>query len=155
MEVMKQGGASSQAMAFTRIMQDNCYLAKFTKMGKVDLAYVFYPSRANTNYAYFMVNGNPPLVSTEKEGGHIDITKDPVYSAWSRKYREIGRWDPAVFQTMEALPGGGQRFIFAYELINGPRSGEKVGWALVAFDFDGRGRFLQTRLLRLTRKIQG
>jgi hypothetical protein len=63
MTVMKKGGASPQAMAFTRMMKDNCYLEKFKEMGKVDLAYVFYPSRANTNWAYFLVNGSPAMIS--------------------------------------------------------------------------------------------
>jgi hypothetical protein len=151
---MKQGGASPQAMAFTRMMKANCYLEKFTKMGKVDLAYVFFPHRANTNGAYFLVNGSPPLISTENvEKYSIDITKDPLYASLSRKYRELGLWDPAVFQQMETLPGGGQRFIFAYYLIDGPHAGEVAGSVLVAFDFDGQGRYLKTRLVRLTRKI--
>ena len=93
MSVMKQGGASPQAMAFTRMMKDNCYLEKFTKMGKVDLAYVFYPSRANTNWAYFLVNGSPPMISTENvEKFSIDITKDPLYASLSQRYRELGLW---------------------------------------------------------------
>jgi hypothetical protein len=153
MKVMKQGGASPQAMAFTRMMKANCYLEKFTKTGKVDLAYVFFPSRANTNGAYVLVNGSPPMVSTENvEQFSIDITKDPLYTSLSRKYRELGLWDPAVFKQMETLPDGGQRFIFAYALINGPHAGKQVGWVLVAFDFDGQGRFLHSKLVRLTRE---
>jgi hypothetical protein len=58
-----------------------------------------------------------------------------------------------VFQQMQTLPDGGQSFIFAYALIDGPRAGKKAGWVIVAFDFDGQGRFLQTRLVRLTREI--
>ena len=54
---------------------------------------------------------------------------------------------------MQTLPDGGQRFIFAYALIDGPRAGKQAGWVLVAFDFDGQGRFLQTRLVRLTQEI--
>lgn len=159
--VMREGGASSQAMAFTAMMKDNCYLAEFKEMGKVDLAYVVYPARANTNGAYFMVNGTPPMISTEEVNEnskkrnkfYININKDSLYSSLNKRYPNLGLWPPALFKQLQTLPNGGQRFIFAYYLIEGPRGGEKVGSALVAFDFDGNGRFLQTRLLRLTREI--
>lgn len=154
MAVMKQGGASPQAMAFTRMMKDNGYLEKFQEMGQVDLAKVFYPSRANTNSAYFMVNGSPPMISTENVAdSSIDITKDPLYASWSKRYSDLSIYDPAVFQQMQTLPDGGQKFIFAYALIDGPRAGKQAGWVIVAFDFDGQGRFLQTRLVRLAREI--
>jgi hypothetical protein len=161
MAVMRQGGASSQAMAFTMMMKDNCFLSEFKKMGKVDLAFVAYPGRANTNGAYFMVNGTPPMISTEEVNEnsknenkfYININKDPLYSSLSTRYRNLGLWPPALFKQLQTLPNGGQRFIFAYYLIDGPHAGEKVGSALVAFDFDGNGRFLQTRLLSLTREI--
>lgn len=163
MGVMKQGAASPQALAFTRTLKDNGYLEKFTEMGRVDLAYVFYPGRANTNGAYFMVNGSPPLVATEevhlsvqmRNKFSINITQDPLYASLSKKYPELDLWPPAVFQKMQTLPGGGQGFIFAYALINGPRAGQQAGWVLVAFDFDAQGRFVQTRLVGLTREIQG
>lgn len=161
MPVMQKGGASPQAMAFTRMMKDNGYLEKFQEMGKVDLAKAFYPSRANTNWAYFLVNGSPPLISTEnvqldaqgRDKFSINITKDPLYAAWSRKYPDLDLYNPAVFQQMQTLPDGRQRFIFAYALINGPRAGKQAGWVLVAFDFDGQGRFLKTRLVGLTKEI--
>lgn len=159
--VMRQGGASAQAMAFTRMMKDNCYLAEFKNMGKVDLAFVDYPGRANTNGAYFLVNGAPPMISTEdihenakkRDKFYININKDPTYASLSRRYRNLGLWPPAVFKQMQILPDGGQRFIFAYYLIDGPHAGEVAGSAIVAFDFDGQGRFVQTRLVRITREI--
>jgi hypothetical protein len=54
---------------------------------------------------------------------------------------------------MQTLPDGRQSFIFAYALIDGPRAGKKAGWVLLAYDFDDQSRFLQTRLVRLTREI--
>lgn len=161
MSIMKQGGASPQAMSFTRMMKDNCYLEKFKKMGRVDLAYVFYPGRANTNWAYFLVNGSPPMISTEEvhlttqgqDKFSLNITTDPLYASLSKNYRNLGLWAPAVFQQMQTLPDGGQRFIFAYALIDGGHAGKQAGSVLVAFDFDAQGRFLQTRLVRLTQEI--
>ena len=87
------------------------------------------------------------------QNSSIDITKDPLYASWSKRYSDLSIYDPAVFQQMQTLPDGGQKFIFAYALIDGPRAGKQAGWVIVAFDFDGQGRFLQTRLVRLTREI--
>ena len=53
---------------------------------------------------------------------------------------------------MQALPGGGQRFIFSFVLLNGCHACELAGHAQVAFDFSAAGRFLGTKLLRLTEK---
>jgi hypothetical protein len=152
MAVMKKGKASPGAMAFTRRMKDNCYLEEFKEKGTVDLAYVFFPGRANTNWAYFLVNGSPWQVSTE-DIETIDITKDPLYAFLSQQYKEIGCWPPAMFKEMQTLPDGGQRFIFAYTLIDGPRVGKRVGSAVVSFDFNGAGTFLGAKLLRLTQDI--
>jgi hypothetical protein len=152
MGVMKQGKASPEAMAFTRRMKDNCYLEEFKKMGTVDLASVFFPGRANTNWAYFLVNGSPWQVSTE-DIDKIDITKDPLYVSLSKRYKQIGCWAPAIFKEMQTLPDGGQRFVFAYTLIDGPHAGKRVGSAVAAFDFNRAGTFLGAKLLRLTEEI--
>ena len=52
----------------------------------------------------------------------------------------------------QALPGGGQRFIFSFVLLNGCHACEVAGYARVAFDFSPAGKFLGTKLLRLTAK---
>ncbi len=154
--VMRRGGASPAAVAFTGWFarqghQVLGYLESFREMGRVDLASVMIPGRANTNQIYLMVNGTPGLVSTEDHLRQIDLTQDPRYFAIAAKYPKIMLWSGgAVFKQMEGLPGGGQRFIFAYDLKNGCHACEVGGSAYVAFDFDARGKFLGTKLLHLT-----
>jgi hypothetical protein len=149
--VMRRGGALPAAIAFTRRMDGDAYAESFRKMGPVDLISVFYPTRANTNQAYFMVNGTPPLVSAEDHLRRIDITQDPRYPAIVKKFPKIMLWQGGpVFKEMQRLAGGGQRFVFAYFLLNGCHACKVGGSAYVAFDFDARGTFEGTKLLRLT-----
>lgn len=150
--VMRQGGASPAAIAFTRMIKGEGYLESFQEMGLVGLASVAYPVRANTNQAYFLVNGTPPLISVEELGWQIDISKDPLYPSLLKEFPKIMIWGGgAEFQAMQPLPGGGQRFIFAYYLLNGCHACEVGGSAQVALDFDARARFLGTKLLGLSR----
>jgi hypothetical protein len=51
---MSQAGASPQAVAFARSTDNTGYLAHFVKMGRVDLAYVHYPFRANENQGWLL-----------------------------------------------------------------------------------------------------
>jgi hypothetical protein len=83
---------------------------------------------------------------------YIDIRKDPLYPAIARKSPRVELWGHADFKAMQALPGGGQRFIFSFVLLNGCHTCEVAGYAQVAFDFTAAGRFLGTKLLRLTEK---
>jgi hypothetical protein len=155
--VMRRGGASPQAADFTRLFARQGlgvpgYLETFREMGRVDLATVMIPGRANTNQVYFMVNGTPELVSTEDHLQKIDIRQDPLYPALAAKYPKIMLWGGGpAFKTMERRSGGGQRFVFAYFLRNGCHACEVGGSAWVAFDFDARGTFRGTRLLHLTK----
>lgn len=151
--VMRQGGASPQAIAFTRMIKGEGYLESLQDLGRVDLASVAYPGRANTNQAYFLVNGRPLMVSVEDLGWKVEIRHDPLYPEIVRQYPRIMLWGGgAEFRDMEKLAGGGQRFVFAYFLVNGCHACEVGGKALVAFDFDPEGKFLGARLLRLTPK---
>jgi hypothetical protein len=152
--VLQQAGASPEATAFTTLLQGEGYLDKFRKMGRVDLASVVYSIRANDNGDFLLVNGIPPLVHLEEPENlkHIDITKDPLYPALARKFPKLELWWHAdAFKAMQHLAGGGQRFVFSFLLLNGCHACELGGSAQIAFDFDRSGRFLGTRLLRLSK----
>ena len=72
--VMRQNGASRQALDVNRLLDGEGYMTAFRSMGKVNLAMVEFPLRANTNQAAFLVGGTPPLVSSELPGTAVDIS---------------------------------------------------------------------------------
>ena len=85
-------------------------------MGQVDLAHVFYPSRANTNWAYFLVNGSPPMISTEdlmKMPGPTILQSISLKTRFmplgATRTRDLAIYAPAVFQTNGDLAGWGAK----------------------------------------------
>jgi WD40 repeat protein len=94
------------------------------------------------------------MISVEEldRWGKIDIQTDPLYPAIARRFPEVMLWggEPG-YESIQRLPSGGQRFIFAYVLLNGCHACDIAGYAHIGFDFDGTGRFLGAKLLRLTR----
>jgi hypothetical protein len=165
--VMRQSGASSQAVQFATLLNregDEGYMTSFRRMGRVDLVAVIHPFRANTNFAYWLVNGTPPVLETTLTGENqentdevdqrkrIDIKTDPLYSSVVKRFPELdletGR---NTFENMRRLPEGGQEFVFSFPLVNGCRACEIGGYAHVGFDFDPAGNFSGAKLLRLSR----
>lgn len=148
---LKKSGASRQAIAFLEADNDGGYLSSFKEMGRVDLGVVTYPGRANTNEAYVLLNGVPPLVTTELIDS-VDISRARGYSALKKKYRALEMWGAgARFVSAADTRGHGQRFVFAYELVDGCHACGTQHVAHVAFDFDRAGRFKGTKLIKLTR----
>jgi hypothetical protein len=149
-QVMKKGKASREALAFAAKIEGEGCMKAFKKVGKVSLATVEFPMRANTNQALMMVGGAPSVVSTELEANAIDITKDKAFAAIKRRFPQIELWGvSAELRATKSLPGGGQSFEFAYPLLNGCHACELGGYALVAFDFGPDGTFQGQRLIRL------
>jgi hypothetical protein len=151
--IMQRAGASPAATAFTTMLKGEGYLDDFRKMGRVDLASVAYPTRANDNEEFLLVNGIPRVVHVDhpENSKHIDIKKDPLYPSLVRKFPNLELGSHADFEAMRRLPGGGQRFVFSLGLLNGCHACKVGSYAQIAFDFDTAGRFLGTRSLGLSK----
>ena len=139
-------------------------MGEFREMGRVDLGSVEFPFRANTNTAFFLLNGSPSLISTElgcsvgggawhqpcQRKGAVDISQDPNYSRLKSQYPNLELWlAGADFKSAQAKADGGQHFIFSYILVNGCHACYVGSRAEVAFDFDSNGKFTGTKLLKL------
>lgn len=156
LKVMKESGASPEAVAFARRMESEAWMHAFRDTGRVDVAYVTYPFRANENHGVLLVNGEPGLIDLDNAGSPLEelLEKDPVYSGLAKRFSGISLWPgdryTRGFPVMESLPGGGQRFYAGYLLRNGCHACEEIGSAMVAFDFSAEGRFLGKRLMMVT-----
>jgi WD40 repeat protein len=144
---LRDAGAPDEAIAFVRAIEDlgddRVFLAHFEEYGPVDLAEVGYPTRANTNAVYFMVNGDPPAVSTEDERVWRMYEEDIRLRRFAQQHDGaflIGKMAAGGLQGHRWLPGGGQRFVFV-DFLAQCRGCELLGEALFAFDFDADGVF--------------
>jgi len=154
-DFMARAGASAQAVAFAQSTGNNGYLAHFFKKGRVDLAYVHYPFRANENEGWLIVNGDPPMIDVD-DLSHLpkaQLERNPTYLKIKQKYPNLMLFGGDRTMTrppaMVVQPNQGQRLIVEYRLLNGCHACERVGRATFAFDFDASGKFLGTILLEV------
>ncbi len=150
---MRKSGASPQAVAFTNLIGNTGYLRDFREAGRVDVAYVYYPFRANENQGCLLVNGDPAVVDVDDWDilRKVDLTKDPNYVAISEQSSNVtlfpGDRSGTDYPVAKTSTGGGQRFIVSYRLLKGCHACEVLGSAKIAFDFDGSGKFSGAKLL--------
>lgn len=154
--VMKQEGASREAVRFAGSMGNEAWLRAFRDTGRVDIAYLTYPFRANENQGILLVNGEPSPIDVDGSGIPVEseLKKDLVYQGLAKRYPGISVWPGDRFGTetpvAESLANGGSRFHVGYVLRDGCHACEEIGSVVFAFDFDASGKFLGTRLMVVT-----
>jgi len=152
---MREEGASRQAVRFAKSLPTFGILRELREAGKVDIAYVLYPFRANENYGVFLVNGRPSKVDVDDQAllPKDDIKSDPLYEKIDKRYHGFGLWPGDRFSTdkptVETPKGGGQWFAVEYIVTSGCRACEEVATARFGFDFDKKGKFLGAKFIRL------
>jgi len=154
--VMKESGASVEAVAFARRMENDAWMRAFRDTGRVDIAYVTYPFRANENQGLLLVNGDPDLIDVDDfvlpmKG---ELEKDLVYAGLAKRFPDISFWPgdrySTEFPVALLLSGGGQRVYVGYILRNGCHACEEIGSAVFAFDFASNGKFAGNKLMIVT-----
>jgi hypothetical protein len=152
---MGKAGASPQAVAFMR-QSDGAYLRDFRHVGPVDIAYVTYPFRANENDGVFLVNGTPATIDVDNQQllNQTELTNNSTYVALAKKYPRISLWPGDRYGTdnpvVKDSPGGARLFAVGYRLRNFCHACAVVGSAQFGFIFDQNGKFIGTKLLRVT-----
>lgn len=155
LKVMKEMGASEEAIRFTRLTDTTGYVRRFADAGTVGIAYVFYPFRANENFGVTLVNGKPGMIDVD-DFSYVDLPalkKDSTYLRILDSFPDAAVWpgDRYRFDRPKcvSLPDGGQRFIVQYLLKNACHACENIGIVDFAFDFDSHGNFIGTKLVRV------
>ncbi|MDE2143683.1 MAG: hypothetical protein KGJ84_14840 [Elusimicrobia bacterium] len=147
---MAASGASAEALEFTRVLEDDGWMTAFTPRGRVSVAEVLRPFRANANAGIILVNGDPPLVDVSSPTPLAPFADDERVAAVRRADPGASIWaaDPDKPDVVQR-PGGGQRFLFDFPLRVCHACAD-LAVAQVAFDFNGDGRFLGTHLLTVS-----
>jgi hypothetical protein len=152
---MQRAGASEKAVALTHRLNDEAYLNNFIESGRVDLAFVTYPYRANQNEACLLVNGNPAIIDVDdlRQLPQEAMKRDEAYRSLAEKNPNVSLWpgDRSDLSTVipGTLGGGGQRFVVGYWLLNGCHACARLATVKFAFDFDADGKILGARFVSL------
>jgi hypothetical protein len=155
---MQSAGASAPAVAFAKSTADKAfaYIRDFLKVGRVDIACVEYPFRANELDGMLLVNGDPPVINVDDQKflSQDNFSKDPTYAVLAEEYPQISIWPGDRYQTsdptVQAPESGGQTFVVEYILRDGCHACAQIGTASLIFEFDENGRFTGVRVGRGT-----
>ncbi len=158
---MQQGGAPAAAVAFTRELYkasngDVGIMYGFHKVGPVDIAWINYPLRANTNDGLLFVNGQPAILNVEdlKALDQTSMQQDPQFQNTKAQFPNASVWpgdrDGTTWPNSQPGANGGVQFTVGYPLINGCHACERVGFAMFNWNFDSKGKFLGTTFIGMT-----
>jgi hypothetical protein len=158
---MAQGGAPAAAVAFTRELYkasggDVGILNRLHPVGPVDIGWVNYPLRANTNNGLLFLNGQPRILNVEdlKLLDQADMQQDPQFQNTKAQFPNAAVWpgdrDGTTWPNSQSGPNGGVQFTVGYPLINGCHSCERVGFAMFNWNFGPHGKFLGTSWIGMT-----
>lgn len=146
-EQMRAAGASPDALLFTQAVNDNGYLQEFRAAGRVGVALVFYPFRANENDGLLLVNGEPPVIDVDEiqKLPTDQMSSDTTYQAVLKTHGNASLWpgDRASAEDMLVLsfPDGSQQFVAGYRVQQGCHACAVLGQAFYSFNFDATGKY--------------
>jgi hypothetical protein len=156
------GYASSEAVAFSQFLATQKrpqvgYLAGIREAGLVDLGYVVYLGNAKLNHGWALMNGIPALVNVDDLAllPRAAMEKDARFGALRMNHPQLqlsvtdDQRRPDSLPQIEQLAEGGERFVIPYSLQEPCPGCAPVAHASFGFDFDGAGKFLGVRLLKI------
>ncbi|HEY4899674.1 MAG TPA: hypothetical protein VIH91_02530 [Terriglobales bacterium] len=158
---MSKAGASPAAVAFTRMLfkqsgGDVGVMSGFNKVGPVDVAFVVYPLRANTNNGILFVNGTPRIVNAENLQllDQATMQQSPQFQNTKAQFPKVTVWpgdrDGTTWPNSSSNPDGSVSFTLGYPLLNGCHACERVGSAEFNWKFGPTGKFLGTTFMGMT-----
>jgi len=158
---MSTAGASPDAVNFTRALFDRSkgdvgILTGFHAVGPIDIGWVTYPLRANTNYGLVLLNGDPKIVNAEDihKLDHKGMEQSFQFQDVKRQFPKVDVWpgdrDGKTWPTSQTGPDGGLQFTIGYPLINGCHACAHEGTAIFTWNFDAKGKFKGTQFIGMT-----
>jgi len=161
MNQMAPAGASVDAVNFTRELYKQSHgdvgiMTGFEPVGPIDIAWITYPLRANTNYGLLLVNGTPRTLNVEdlKLLDKKTMQQSPQFKDLRFQFPQVDVWpgdrDGKTWPNSQTGPDGGIQFTVAYPLINGCHACAHAGSALFTWNFSAQGKFLGTTFVGMT-----
>ena len=158
---MSSAGASDGAVNFTRTLfsggkGDVGILTGFHAVGPVDIGWVTYPLRANTNYGLLLLNGKPQFINAEdmKHLDHKGLEQSFQFQDVKKQFPKVDVWpgdrDGKTWPTSQTGQDGGLQFTIGYPLINGCHACAHEGTAMFTWNFDAKGKFKGTQFIGMT-----
>jgi predicted secreted protein len=157
-EEMKKAGATAAAVEFSKQLGEPGFVRDFRAAGPVDIAYVFYPYRANENQSWLIVNGAPPAIDADNSKlvmiAARALKNNAAYAGLARAHPDASPWPGDRYSTetpdVEMGAKGGVHIIVNYRLREKCHSCAVLGHAWYSFEFDAKGIFAGARLMAIS-----
>jgi hypothetical protein len=155
---MKKAGATPAAVEFSKQLGEPGFVRDFRAAGPVDIAYVFYPYRANENQSWLIVNGEPPAIDVDNSKlvtiAARALKNNSAYTGLARAHPDLSPWPGDRYSTetpdVEMGVKGGVHIIVNYRLREKCHSCAVLGHAWYSFEFDAKGIFAGARLMAIS-----
>jgi hypothetical protein len=158
---MTKAGASADAVSFTRELYKQSHgdvgiMTGFQPVGPVDIAWITYPLRANTNNGLLLVNGHPQIVNVEdlKLLDRKAMEQSPQFKDLKYQFPNVDLWpgdrDGKTWPNSQTGPNGVTQFVASYPLINGCHACARAGFAMFTWNFNAQGKFQGTTFVGMT-----
>jgi len=127
-----------------------------TAVGPVDVAFVIYPLRANTNNGILFVNGTPMIVNAEnlRVLDENAMQRSPQFQNTKAQFPQASLWpgdrDGTTWPNSGSNSEGGVSFTLGYPLLNGCHACARAGFAEFNWKFGPTGKFLGTVFMGMT-----
>jgi len=157
-EEMKKAGATPAAVEFSKQLGEPGFVRDFRAAGPVDIAYVFYPYRANENQSWLIVNGTPPIIDVDNSKlvtiAARALKNNASYAGLARAHPDLSPWPGDRYSTeipdIEMGANGGVHIIVNYRLREKCHSCAVLGHAWYSFEFDAKGIFAGAKLMAIS-----
>lgn len=152
---MAKAGAPVRAVSFTQELYKQSHgefgvMTGFQDEGPVAFAWITYPLRANTNYGFLLVNGQPRIINVE-DLRLLDtrtMENSSQFQDLRGQFPNVNLWpgdrDGRIWPNSQVRPNGGIQFSVEYPLRNGCHACARAGVAIFNWNFDAKGKFLGT-----------
>jgi hypothetical protein len=161
MSQMPKAGAPPASVAFTRSLfgrsgGDVGIMTGFNAVGPVDVAFITYPLRANTNNGILFLNGTPKVINAEdlKLLDNAGMQQSPQFQNTKAQFPNVNLWpgdrDGTTWPNANTNSEGGKSFTLGYPLLNGCHACQNVGFVEFNWKFGPTGKFLGTSFMGMT-----
>ena len=151
LRTMQRTGARPQAIAAARMLvRANMagYISAWRPLGKVALATVTYPFRANTNEGTLLIGSDGAAIDVDEHSVREEDRATPAWQAFTAAHPDAMPFAPAEFVGSTATADGGQSVLFSTPLITCHACADD-GALLVAYTIDKAGIVLERKLLTI------
>ncbi|MGK5073083.1 hypothetical protein [Janthinobacterium sp. ZB1P44] len=151
LRTMQRSGARPQAIAAAKMLvkaNKAGFISAWRPLGKVALATVTYPFRANTNESTLLIGSDGAAIDVDEHSVREEDRATPAWQAFTAAHRDAMPYAPAEFVGSTATSDGGQSVLFSTPLKSCHACADD-GALLVAYTIDKDGIVLERKLLTI------